>query len=119
MLAFTQVKMRPGPQAISADQTVGPKNRPGRRTNVSALEDRRAETRPVRGQMHPAASDTRCVRQISANTSGSIFVFLSFQVFFRFWKKAAQAYEKSGISTDRPKKDQGSSQVINAFERFP
>jgi hypothetical protein len=50
--------MRPGPQAISADQTVDPKNRPRRRTNVSALEDRRAETRPFRGQMHPA-SDTR------------------------------------------------------------
>jgi hypothetical protein len=57
------VRMRHGPQTTSADQTVCWKSSPPLCTNVSALEDRRAGTRPAQGQLSPPAY-TRCVLRL-------------------------------------------------------
>jgi hypothetical protein len=43
------VKMRSESRVVSLEQTVCSKNRPPLRTNVLTLQDRRAETWPVRG----------------------------------------------------------------------
>ena len=56
-------KMRPELQTTSADQTVGWKNSPPLRTNVSALEDRRAETGLAQGQLSPSRN-IRCVLRL-------------------------------------------------------